>query len=155
MQFISWLESITDKTKQRIYEKATTTGIPVRRGTRPLRVNKPYASDPGDFGRGIYYSTNWYHARSYATRDEDVAKSIIKFNNPLVLSDEEAYNLADKFGTINLPDEDWKLPYEQRIHKLLANAENMTRYMLKLGHDGLISVKKRTLEIVDYRPYDK
>lgn len=57
MEFKSYLEGkITDDTKQRIYKKSTTIGIPARRGIRPAPSNRPYATDPGDFGRGIYHS---------------------------------------------------------------------------------------------------
>lgn len=152
MRFKIWLEGmVDDDTKRRIYEKATTTGIPVRRGEKPRLAGRAYATDAGDFGRGIYYSTHYHRAKSYGP----VTKSVIKFSNPLVLTAEESYALANQFHTVILPEEDLvalRSP-KQRESRLLANAEALTRYMLSQGHDGLIVVDRGVLEIVDYRPY--
>lgn len=155
MTFENWLETqvpkVTDETKQQIFLKATTEGIPVNRGIKPHRASVPYTSDPGDFGRGIYYSTNWHRARSYATSEKDVEKSVIKFKNPAVLTDHEAYKISERFHTIVLSDEEFKAikGYQERIQKLLDNALEMINYMIGQGYDGF---KDGNLEIVDYRP---
>jgi len=170
MRFRIWLErEATEDTKRAIYEKATTTGIPARHGQGEGKSNRPYSSDPGDFGRGIYYDTSYHRAASYG---RDVEKIVLKFKNPLVVTAKEAYKLSDKFGTVRLTDDKWEElarslgligPNKRqgpRIHdvvvkELLKNAENMTKTMLRNGHDGLIVIHIRgNLEMVDYRPYE-
>lgn len=147
-----------------LYKRATTTGIPVRRGVSTHRPKLPYQTDPGDFGRGIYYTTNYYHALQYAKGERDkVSKEVIKFENPLVLDADEAYALANKYETIvqdvSKAPEDldsfkaWikKNPYTPEVK--LKNAERLTRDMIDQGYDGLIVIQRERLEIVDYRPY--
>lgn len=163
--FKNWLEGIVDgDTKTAIFQKVTTTGLPARRGIRPHHPGRPYAHDPGDLGRGIYYDTNWNRARSYALSDMHVSKSVIKFDNPLVVTDHEAYAIANEFKTVRLPDTDImklhaQLPSSARMSdaitsELVKNAEKMTRALLAKGHDGLIAIHPNgNLEIVDYRPY--
>ena len=90
-----------------------------------------------------------------AVRHGNVTKSIIVFKNPIILTREESYELSDKFHTVRLSDEDY-LKFrdnEERTEQLLKNAKALTDYMISLGHDGLISVGRGELEIVDYRPY--
>lgn len=141
---------LKEETRKVLY-KRITSGISVRRGVRSFG-SKVYAHDPGDFGRGVYYDTNYYRAKSYGY----VIKSIISLSNPIILSSSEAYDLADKFQTVRLSDE-W---YANNIGKnvdeaRLINAQKMTEYILSLGYDGLAAVNVRFggIEIVDYRPY--
>ena len=42
-------------TKAVLFEKATTVGIPVRRGEIGEIGSRGFRTDPGDFGRGVYY----------------------------------------------------------------------------------------------------
>lgn len=152
--------SLSPETTARIQAKAKK-GIPVSRGIRPALASRPFVSDPGDLGRGIYYTTNYHRARCYG----EVQKSVIVFSNPLVLSVDDAYALADKYQTVRIePDmalveqlkqqgKRWA-DYEQE--QRLRNAEKMTQDLLAQGFDGLISVstgRRVELEIVDYRPY--
>lgn len=139
----------------KLFLKATTVGIFVYRGERP-RNGKVYSSDPGDLGRGIYYTTSWHRARSYATSDALVKKSLVRFCNPLILTIAQAYDLSDQFHTVRLPDDELeriRLP-AARDAKLIENAERLTQHLLSQGHDGLISIdRNHQLEVVDYRPY--
>lgn len=161
MRFRMWLEGeVTEDTKSAIYKKATTTGIPARHGESPNRHNRPYSTDPGDFGRGIYYDTSYHRAASYG---RDVEKIILKFKNPLVVTADEAYKLSDKFETVRLSDEKWdklagvgvERKHDMISEQLLKNAEAMTKNMLSNGNDGLIVIHIRgNLEMVDYRPYE-
>ena len=160
--FYDLLEAITEDTKRRIYEKITTVGISVKRGQKDF-LKHPFSSDPGDFGRGIYYDTNYQRAKTYG----NVEISVIKLKNPIVLTDEEAYNLSDKFRTVRLSNDDYeKIGKEigfgpkKRIERLnaqtqqlLKNAQAMTDFLLSQGYDGLVSIHKNGLEVVDYRPY--
>lgn len=151
--FEEWLlsESFDD-----IYRKITTIGIPVRRGAKS-KLNQEYATDVGDFGRGIYYSTNYIVAKQYGP----VEKSSIKFTNPLVISDEEAYEIATQYQTVRLSDKRELELFQQfgnrnkEIAKkeMLKNALHLTLDILENGHDGLVVVKNGRLEIVDYRPW--
>lgn len=157
--FIQWFETKVplDSSKDKLYERATTVGIPVRRGSKPFKKGKPYASDVGDFGRGVYYSSNYHLAKQYG----NVSKLTIKFANPLILNGDESYQLADKYKTVNLSDEEtleiikeFGVKSREEVEKRkLENAQKLTDYMLKNGHDGLIAVLDGRLEIVDYRPY--
>jgi len=185
MNFKLWLEShheIDEDTKRAIYEKATTVGIPARRGTEGYAARgKPFKSDPGDFGRGVYYTTDYKQALyGYGGGDpEKVVKTLIKFKNPLVLTVDEAYELSDEYETVNQQTpkellnwfkddkekwERWHADNPYDIDVRLKNAERLTMDMLKKGHDGLIVIharQRRTpkedpftrFEIVDYRPY--
>lgn len=146
--FRLWLEMSQD-TKLSIYKRITTRGIPVRRGIKRKRINLPFASDPGDFGRGIYYTTNYHNAKAYGP----VEKSILKLQNPIVLSVEEAYQLADKYHTVHLPNDNVKRTTQEMLAQLVTNAETMTRAMISQGYDGLVAIHRGRLEIVDYRPY--
>jgi len=143
---------LEDKTKQSIHHKILS-GIPVRRGFRKKTFcEKEYASDPGDFGRGIYYDTNYYRAKTYG----EVIKSILKLTNPIVLSSGEAYEIAEKFQTVRLND-DWYTQNNSQdsMRARLNNAQKMTEFFLNQGYDGLASVNTRmgSIEIVDYTPY--
>ena len=157
-----WLEHVTEDTKKVIFIKATTVGLPARRGVGTYVPKRPYSHDPGDLGRGIYYSTNYQVATNYGK----VEKTTIKFENPLVLTVDEAYQISDKFKTVRLSDARWKEIQDELkatgskenivdvvMKELVQNAENMTKFMLSQGHDGLIVIHKGHLELVDYRPY--
>jgi len=120
-------------------------GIKVYRGVHPHHCS----ADSGDFGRGIYYTTSKAMARAYG----EVKIFYVAFNNPLILSVEQAYKLgADIFNTIgNNPYVDKKIR--------IKNCERLTKYLLRHGYDCLVCIHKRkisnysSLEIVDYRPY--
>jgi len=80
-----------------------------------------------------------------------VRKSVIKFENPLVLTGKEAYELADEFETVSLRSREPVVVDRQKL--LLANAGRLTKHMLSRGYDGLVVIMGDRLEIVDYRPY--
>jgi hypothetical protein len=156
MEFKKWLGANDTKTK--LKERAITDGIPVRRGTRPLWAGKVYRTDVGDFGRGIYYSSNYFVAKQYGA----IEKTSIKFTNPLVLTSDEAYALANEYQTVVLSDEKtkelFKVVGREKLKdaasaQKLQNSQRLTDDMIKKGHDGLIVINKGRLEIVDYRPY--
>lgn len=121
--------------------------ITAHRGVGLKRPGKEYASDAGDFGRGIYYTTSKARARVYSA-DKKIETFELELKNPLQLSEEEAYKLAEKYNTLGHGvDEKTRL----------KNAERMTRELLDQGHDGLIATSERigTKEIVDFRPYQE
>lgn len=106
-----------------------------------LMGNREYAHDPGDFGRGIYWTTELAQAKCYGK----VRKARVSLSNPLYLTAEEAYDLADK-------------EYGSTVHGFpadrLRKAEHMTLDLLRKGYDGLVVQHKNgRLEVVDYRPY--
>ena len=142
---------LDDKTKQSI-KLRIVYGIPVRRGIRKIFWSREYISDPGDFGRGVYYDTNYHRAKTYG----EVTKSILKLTNPIVLSSSEAYEIAEKFQTVRLHDS-WYMQNDSQdsMKARLNNAQKMTEFLLNQGYDGLAAVntKMGSIEIVDYRPY--
>jgi len=119
-------------------------GIKVYRGTR--RNKGEFISDPGDFGRGIYYSTSKSIAKCYG----QVEESIIRFKNPFVMNYNEAYEcVAEQWDTLHGSNK-----------KRIRNAEQLTFDMLIAGYDGFVAVgvgmfdkKGIILEVVDYRSY--
>jgi hypothetical protein len=148
---INTIIRLEDKTKKSIHNRIIS-GIPVRRGFRKIFCERDYISDPGDFGRGIYYDTNYYRAKTYG----EVTKSILKLTNPVVLSNGEAYEIAEEFQTVRLND-NWyeQNNFEDSMKARLSNARRMTEFFLNQGYDGLASVNiaMGSIEIVDYRPY--
>jgi len=148
MNFKLWLEArheIDEDTKRAIYEKATTVGIPAKRGTVGYNRSGLFKSDPGDFGRGIYYTTAYSQAlHGYGGGDpEKVTQTIIKFKNPIVLTGDEAYEMAIEYETLrqNLPEDLVKWPLGKAkqwvkdnpfgIENRIKNAERLTMDMLK------------------------
>lgn len=154
-------KTVSEQSRQSLATRARE-GLRLYRGQRSIQPGREYASDPGDLGRGIYYTSFKARARGYG----EVTQQQVTFSNPLVLSEKEAYTLADQYQTVRIdpPEEmiqqamktgvrfDW--PAQERVLRL-ANAERMTRDILAKGHDGLIVVMDGHLEVVDYRPYKK
>jgi hypothetical protein len=128
-----------------LHRKVTTVGIKVYRGIGRSRGD--FASDPGDLGRGVYYSTAYARAKCYASAGLET--KVITFKNPLILLVEEAYELSDKYGGTCFQG----LSVEQK----LKNAEAMTLDLLSKGYDGLLSCNERMgeIEVVDFRPFMK
>jgi len=160
MNFRAWLETKlpSNETKEKLYDKITTDGIPVRRGTRPFKKGKEYSTDTGDFGRGIYYTTNYYQAKQYG----EISKSILKLQNPLIIDSQEAYQLSNKYNTVVIPDEEilniinqyGKDDLEKKREEIkMRNAQQLTQDMLDDGYDGLVVIVDSRMEIIDYRPY--
>lgn len=149
---------ITDKTKKVVYNKITTIGISVRRGSRIKRGGTSYQSDPGDFGRGIYYTTSYTRASTYG----DVEKNTLKLKNPIVLSVDEAYALSEKYETVRLSEEKETELFNKvgrsgirqaRVDELLKNSQRLTDDLLAKGHDGLVSISPRgEIEVVVFQP---
>lgn len=140
---MNWYKAaqLGDDTAERIRQKAVTTGINVFRGQRPVGA-RGYASDPGDFGRGIYYTTSGHRAQAHGGKGS-VSQQVIRFSNPIVLAVEAAYDLAEQYGTVQGGDE------------RMDGAQRVTNDMIQKGHDSMIVVfgDRGELEIVDYRPF--
>jgi hypothetical protein len=100
-------------------------------------------SDPGDFGRGIYWSTVKERAECYA--QDGLLHEELFFSNPLIISCGKAYDMGIAYGTVG--------PKVNDDHRMLA--AHTTLWLLLLGYDGLFSVRDDETEIVDYRPYAK
>jgi len=138
------VEPIVTPPKEEKVKKPKSVKMTVYRGVRPKLPGKEYASDPGDFGRGIYYTTNKSMARAYGI-DKKIETIKLELKNPLQLTEEEAYDLAEKYNTLGHGVDE-----ATRI----KNAERMTKDLLAQGYDGIISTDKRGFkEIVDFRPY--
>lgn len=138
----------------RLREKLSSIGINAWRGIRE-RYGREYASDPGDFGRGIYYTTSRARARAYG--GENLIKQNIKLKNPLILDDKSAYDLAaGQYSTVGPA---------HTMEERMKNAERFTRDLIDMGYDGVVSVRKKSrytsggppteLEVVDFSPYFK
>lgn len=106
-------------------------GVHVYRGVR--ETGRP--SDAGDLGKGTYYSTSKAVAKCYGKLTE----SKLVLNNPLVLSNEEAYELiAEAYMTCRGNFRD-------------VGAATATRVLKCLGFDGVASVhveREKEIEIV-------
>lgn len=129
-------------------------GMKLYRGEPEYRVPGRFNSDPGDFGRGIYHTTSKARAGVYGT----VKTVALKLANPLILDVERAYDLGA--GVFNTLGNNPRVSREQTIR----NCERLTRWLLRKGYDGLVSVSKgrrfsgprdhTELEIVSYKPYN-
>jgi len=120
--------------------EAAKEGIGVFRGVLPEQPGKGFASDPGDFGRGRYWTTSGQRAEAIAGK-EAVEPGTVKLDNPLILDTDEAYDLAEKYGTVT---------GEARME----GSQKLTDDMLAAGYDGIIVVgqKPGELEIVEFQP---
>lgn len=103
-------------------------------------------SDPGDFGVGEYHSSVEARAKQYGI----VQKVKVSLKNPLRLTEEEAYQLADdKYGTIrgDRPIGSGRGKTEARQKA----AETMTADLMSQGYDGIIVTNKAgELEVVKF-----
>lgn len=93
------------------------------RGVRPKRYGKDYASDPGDLGKGEYWTSNIHYARGYGK----VKTRKIKLKNPLHLDSTQASILADRYRTVR------GFPHQRE-----AGARRMSEYLKSRGYDGLV-----------------
>lgn len=127
-------------------------GIIAYRGEPPpeYKRGKVFISDPGDFGRGIYYTTLKARAKAVAG-EAHVTQKEIEFDNPFIIDYGEAYaTLVQDYNTLG---------HGIDLEARLRNCKRLTIDMLNKGYDGLIAVRKDKtgkvveLEIVDYRPY--
>ena len=88
----------------RSIRKRLRAGLIVWRGIG----HKP--ADPGDLGRGTYYSSKRMRAANYG----QATRHSIVLLNPLILTREESYTqIADRFGTISgiagQPKRSWQI----------------------------------------------
>lgn len=114
------------------------------RGVKPAG-GRAFASDPGDFGRGIYWTSVKAQAKAYGP---EIRRERVRLDNPLRLTATQAYDLAARnYGKFPRGDEG----------VMLIRAEAMTRDLLVQGHDGLVVMHRHSgrLEVVDFRPYRK
>jgi len=89
------------------------------------KQERGFASDPGDYGRGEYWTDSQAFASNYGT----VRKTVIELRNALRLDPNEMVRLIrDEYGMTKA----W-LPQRERI----AAAERFTRDMLAKGYDGI------------------
>lgn len=123
-------------------------GMKVYHGELPLRKGEKVATDAGDLGRGIYYSSSESVARAHAGKKNVTVKNLV-ISRPLIISEADAYSiLVEEYKTVNAPT------MEDRI----SEAQKLTDDMIAQGYDGLVSVRlmkdgTRQYEIVDYSPY--
>jgi hypothetical protein len=99
------------------------------RGDRPGR--RP--ADPGDLGVGKYYDTYKARAKCYGP----VEQHVIVLKNPLVVSDQVAYDIiAERFMTCRGSTE-----------RRTVGAQAATRVLKCLGFDGVVAVSLTTPSI--------
>jgi hypothetical protein len=89
-------------------------------------LNKHFASDPGDYGRGEYWSNNQEFSSLYG----DLIEREIYLVNALRLSSKEISTLArDIYGTTRM---------EHTAADRLAASERLTADIRARGHDGIV-----------------
>lgn len=157
MSLLNGDTSLSFKTVESL-EDEFKLGKQLWRGEAAVKKDKPFASDPGDFGRGVYYSTSGVRARCYGS----VCKQHeVTLKKPLVLTMDEAYELADHYETVSL-----KKSSVERIvaaggknqeiqQQRLVNAGRMSEHLMAAGYDGLVAVRQSEghgeLEVVAFR----
>jgi hypothetical protein len=126
--------SIKPATQAKIRSRLQT-GMEVWRGIR--LEGRP--ADPGDFGRGTYFSTSHCRAGCHGT----TFRMNLRLANPLILTVEEAYTqIADRFGTITGMAGDPSSGAGDFSPRGLRAAE-ASAAMRALGYDGVAVVTPR------------
>jgi hypothetical protein len=119
---------LPEATQKRIAE-------PFKKGKKLWRGISSRPSDPGDFGQGTYHTTTKVRAKQYG----ELTQQTVTLQNPLVLTDEAAYDLSTQYGTISgVAGKDGAGPMDQRA----LRAAEMTKALQAQGYDGLIAVRK-------------
>ena len=132
---ISFNTSLPAETVRRLRERFAK-GAPLWRGQRPLN-GRAFASDPGDLGRGKYFSSLKSRAENYG----DISREMIVLHNPLVLTTDEAYTqIADQFGTISGQSEHPEHGSTGDHESRLRAAQAATDAMQKAGYDGVVAL---------------
>lgn len=133
--------------KRDIYAALTGPGLKVFRGesqNKSAWPSKEYATDPGFYGRGVYYTTCPDVAQWYGHGWSAVHQGEIKLSNPLVLSEATADRLSEHYGILR--------PGRDPTPDALQRAQELTNDLLKRGYDGMAIVHGTSVEVVDYRP---
>lgn len=87
-------------------------------------------ADPGDLGRGTYYTSDPSYAKQYGRLTSDK----IKLRNPLVLKGNDALKLISEYKTVE----------EQVLKKREKNSARLTFELLKKGYDGIVAFDYET-----------
>ena len=117
-----------------------------------------YATDAGDLGRGIYYSTDEGTAKGYG----EVSSQELTFKNPLAVSARDIANpeqtgLAQKYKTIVSMHPGVSAEEKKRL--ALEGSTKLTEDLLEQGYDALIvsgyDSPKGHYTVVDLKPSDQ
>ena len=92
------------------------------------RRSEFFASDPGDYGRGIYWTSSYETAEVYG----EVTNSLIILERVLLVPTDELMKLIKSYVTCNMSS-DWGR--ERR----LKGAQDMTDYFKGLGAEAVLS----------------
>jgi hypothetical protein len=136
----------------------------VYRGIGKKLSGAEYSSDPGDLGRGVYYSSSRSYAKLYGklvgphSRPLVVQRKVV-VRNPKVIGNQEFVELRDKYGTVwpewSLTATDDDFDRLEALHDLLgpeayhaklladrlAGADRMRKGMLREGFGGVVHGK--------------
>lgn len=93
------------------------------RGVRPKKHGKDYASDPGDLGKGEYWTSNIHYARGYGK----TTKKKIRLKNPLHLTASQASILIDRYKTVR-----------GHTHQREKGAAKLSAHFKSRGYDGVV-----------------
>jgi len=96
------------------------------RGIRSTKLHAEFASDPGDYGRGVYWAATREFAEIYG--DEIICDEVC-LSNALRLDHREVGTVARERGITRMED-----GHEAR----LIAAEAFTNEMRALGYDGIV-----------------
>jgi len=125
---------------QKIKVPGTPRPITVKawRGIRPLRKGQTFASDAGDLGAGIYYSSSKSFAKAYGAIGKPLQKTL-EFKNPIYLTGKEASELGEAYKTVRAP-----------IKERLIGANKLRQDLLDAGYDGIIAKGYEGAETTTY-----
>jgi hypothetical protein len=131
---VSFTTSTRPATVARLRERLRA-GMPVWRG---LRDPDRRPADPGDFGRGVYFTTARCRAGCYGAP----FRMCLALRNPLILTCEEAYaQIADRFGTISGAAFDPRGGAGEFTPRALRAGE-ATSALQAAGYDGLVVINE-------------
>lgn len=130
-------------------EEALRSGLRMFRGRKARRhPTLGFSTDPGNYGRGVYWTTDPDVAWFYADYDEAAVEAgVVRLASPLVLDAASAAALREGRGTVRAPGDD-----RDRFEERLAAADALTRELLAAGRDGVAVLHRSSLEVVVFRP---
>ncbi len=100
------------------------------RGIRATPLNSTYASDPGDYGRGLYWSNRRETAELYAAGGQ-IIEGVVELRHAMRLSPKEVTRYGrEVYGFTVL---------EKGSDARIAAAERFTADMKAAGYDGVVT----------------
>lgn len=120
-----------------------------------LRLPSRHAHDVGDFGYGVYLTTNRHRARIYAKKTADgfqMVRASVVLPRAILLNWRVARWEGEAWDTISELGRRYGDPLHGSDETRAAAARHWRSGLLKLGIDGIVAVHQNDTEVVVYEP---